>query len=178
MKCRDVKAVNAVVGSTDQAGLMERWRQRHAYPDVLGMWASATGEEAQSFAFNAIAQNPRVLHRAARRQAVKMAAQAEDIALSLLQSDTPVSDTWLAAAQVVQQAIDVWRKSLRAYEHRAGTVGGTPGPSIVRTLSHDPWETARHNFPHIDEQTGLLATRVLHEFGAVVLSACNGRGTM
>ena len=169
IKSRDAKAVNAVVGRTDQAGLMERWRLRHAYPDAIGMWAKTTGEEARSFAFNAIAQNPRVLHRAARLQAVKMAVQAEDFALSLLQSDTPMTESWLTAARFVQQAIDAWRKSLRAYAHHTETGGGVPAPSIIRTPLRDPWETARRNFPHIDEETGLLATRVLHEFGAVAL---------
>lgn len=148
---------------------MEKWRLRHAYPDAIGMWAKTTGEEARSFAFNAIAQNPHVLHRAARLRAVKMAAQAEELALSLLQSETPVTESWLAAARFVQQAIDAWRKSLRAYEHRPESVGGVPGPSTMRIPLRDPWDTARRNFPHVDEETGLLATRVLHEFGAVAL---------
>ena len=63
--------------------LVEKWRLRHACPDVLGMWAGSTGAEARALAFNAIANDPRVLHRAARLQAIKMAAQAEEFAQSL-----------------------------------------------------------------------------------------------
>jgi hypothetical protein len=152
-----------------QAELIERWRQRHAYPDAIGMWANATGQEARSFAFNAIVQDPRVLHRAARLQAVKMAAQAEDFALALTQAGTPAADTWLAAARFVLQTIDAWRKSLRAYEHRVEISAGAAGPPTIHTPVHDPWQSAAHNFPHVDEATGLLATRVLHELGTLAL---------
>lgn len=34
----------------------------------------------------------------------------------------------------------------------------------------DPWETARRNFPHVDDETGRLSTRILHEFGGAILS--------
>jgi hypothetical protein len=71
--------------------LVEKWRMRHAYPDVLGMWAGSTGAEARALAFNAIAHDPRVLHRAARLHAIKMATQAEDFAQSL--AATASSDT-------------------------------------------------------------------------------------
>ena len=162
-------AVSAGVNGQRQAELIERWRLRHAYPDAIGMWANATGLEARSFAFNAIAQDPRVLHRAARMQAVKLAAQAEDFALSLTQAGTRVTDTWLAAAGLVQQTIEAWRKSLRAYEHRTEASAGSAGPPPARPQVHDPWQSAAHNFPHVDEATGLLATRILHELGTRAL---------
>ncbi len=152
-----------------QAELIDRWRQRHANPDAIGMWANATGEEARSFAFNAIAQNPRVLHRAARLRAVKMASQAEDFALALTQAATPAADTWLAAARFVQQTIVVWRKSLRVYDHRAEGSAAPAAPAAARVQGHDPWQTAAYNFPQIDEATGQLATRVLHELGPQAL---------
>jgi hypothetical protein len=129
------------------------------------MWANATGQEARSFAFNAIAQDPRVLHRAARLQAVKMAAQAEDFALALTKAGTPATDTWLAAARFVLHTIEAWRKSLRAYDHGAEISAGAATPSVSRAQGHDPWQTAAYNFPHVDEATGRLATRVLHELG-------------
>lgn len=152
-----------------QTELIERWRQRHAYPDAIGMWANATGQEARSFAFNAIAQDPRVLHRAARLQAVKMAAQAEDFALALTQAGTPATDTWLAAARFVQQTIETWRKSLRAYDHRSEAPAGAAGPPATHAPAPDPWQSAAHNFPQVDEATGLLATRILHELGTLAL---------
>ena len=162
-------AVSTGVSGQGQAELIERWRQRHAYPDALGMWANATGQDARSFAFNAIAQDPRVLHRASRLQAVKMAAQAEDFALALTQAGTSATDTWLAAARFVQQAIEAWHKSLRAYDHRAEVSAGVAAPSVTRAQWHDPWEIAANNFPHVDEATGRLATRVLHELGTHAL---------
>ena len=58
----------------EQVRLIEKWRSRHAFPDAIGMWASATGAEARALAFNAIAQEPKVLQRAARFQAIKLAA--------------------------------------------------------------------------------------------------------
>jgi hypothetical protein len=155
-----------MTSSPEQVELIEKWRLRHAYPDAIGMWAASTGEEARSFAFNAIAQDPRVLHRAARLQAVKMATQAEEFALSLTEAAAP----WLAAAQFVCRSIETWRHSLRAYERHVDTLGAAHGaPQSARRHLSDPWENARRNFPSVDEETGQLATRILHEFGTVVL---------
>ena len=67
----------------DQLDLVEKWRRRHALPDVVALWAASEGSEAKAMAFNAIAQDPRVLQRAARGPAIKMAIQAEDYILSL-----------------------------------------------------------------------------------------------
>ena len=50
---------------------IERWRLRHAYPDAVGLWAVSTGRDARALAFSAIAQDPRVLQRAARNQAIE-----------------------------------------------------------------------------------------------------------
>ena len=161
--------MNAIVNSQDQIELIEKWRLRHAYPDALGMWATSTAPESHAFAFNAIAQDPRVLYRAARLQAVKLASQAEEFALSLAQSDSAMSETWLVAAHYVQQSIDAWRRSLRAYERRIDTVGARVGPPALHARLRDPWENAQRNFPHVDDETGLLATRILHEFGDAVL---------
>ena len=61
-------------------------------PTPLGMWAIATGAEARALAFNAIAQDPRVLQRAARPQAIKMAAQAEAFAQSLAEPSVAGSE--------------------------------------------------------------------------------------
>jgi hypothetical protein len=163
---REWAAVNA---SQDQAGLIEKWRLRHAYPDALGMWAASTAPQAYAFAFNAIAQDPRVLYRAHRLQAVKLACQAEEFALSLAQSGTPMSETWLAAALYVQQAIDAWRRSLRAYERRVEIVSVGIGQGTTHAHLLGPWEIAQRNFPHVDDETGRLAIRILHEFGDAVL---------
>ena len=59
-------------------------------------------EGASALAFNAIAQDPRVLQRAARPQAIRMAAQAEDFApvAAALAAD---SDTWRAVTLFVQR---------------------------------------------------------------------------
>lgn len=161
--------MNATVTSHNQVELIEKWRLRHAYPDALGMWAASTAPEAYAFAFNAIAQDPRVLYRAARLQAVKLASQAEEFALSLAQSDTAMSDTWLAAALYVQQSIDAWRRSLRAYERRVEIASVGIGQAIPHAHLLGPWEIAQRNFPHVDDETGRLATRILHEFGDAVL---------
>ena len=107
-----LKAVNSIVSDPDQVKLIEKWRLRHAYPDAVGTWAVSAGPEARSFAFNAIAQDPRILRRAERLQAVRMASQAEEFALSLAESDASKSDAWMAVALFVQQSIDAWRQSL------------------------------------------------------------------
>jgi hypothetical protein len=148
---------------------IEKWRLRHAYPDALGVWASATGAEARAMAFNAIAQDPRVLQRAARRQAIRMAAQAEDFALSLTDSSLAASEVWRTAVLYVQRAIDAWRHSLKAYDQRADGPAISSGPIIAPAESADPWEIARRNFPLVDDATGRLATRLLHEFGGSLL---------
>lgn len=157
--------MNAINSGPDQIELIEKWRLRHAYPDAIGLWAISTGDEARSFAFNAIAQDPRVLYRAARLQAVKMAAQAEELAMSLTEAATP----WMAAAQFVCLSIETWRRSLRAYERHVDTLASRAVPQSTRRHLRDPWETARRNFPCVDDETGELATRILHEFGTVVL---------
>ena len=149
--------------------LIEKWRLRHAYPDALGMWAGATGPEAKALAFNAIAQDPRVLHRAARRQAIRLAAQAEDFAQSLADSALSSSDTWQAVTRLVQRSIDAWRGSLKAYDHTADWSAASPVPLITHADSSDPWEAAQRNFPLVDDATGHLATRLLHEFGGTLL---------
>jgi hypothetical protein len=149
--------------------LIEKWRSRHAYPDAVGMWAIATGAEARALAFNAIAQDPRVLQRAARPQAIKMAAQAEAFAQSLAEPSVAGSELWRAVALFVQRSIDAWRHSLKAFDRCADGVGTFPLSTIVRPHSCDPWETALRNFPHVDDATGRLATRLLHEFGSPLL---------
>ena len=80
---------------------IERWCLRHAYPDAMGLWATSTGKEAQAQAFNAIAQDPRVLGRR-RAQAGRQAAQAEDFAEFVAAG----SDAWQAAIQLVRRSIE------------------------------------------------------------------------
>jgi len=162
--------VSSIVSDPEQVKLIERWRLRHADPDAVGMWAISTAPEAQGFAFNAIAQDPRVLHRADRRQAIRMAVQAEEFALSVAQSDAAKSDTWLATALFVQRTIDAWRESLQTYNRRRDAGGASFAAPITRAQVSDPWETARRNFPHVDDETGRLATRILREFGGTVLA--------
>ena len=161
--------MHSFVSDPDQVRLIETWRLRHAYPDAIGIWAASSGVEAHAFAFNAIAQDPRVLRRAERLQAIKMATQAEDFAVSLSQTDSAKSDTWIAIALYVQRAIDLWRSSFRAYDRQGETVGMGGGAAIVRTRLSDPWEIAQRNFPHVEDDTGMLATRILRECGGTVL---------
>jgi hypothetical protein len=161
--------VHSFVSDPDQVKLIETWRLRHAYPDAIGIWAASSGLEAHAFAFNAIAQDPRVLRRAERLQAIKMATQAEDFALSLSQTDSAKSASWIAIALYVQRSINIWRSSFRAYDRQAETVGMAVGSTIVRTRLSDPWEVAQRHFPHIEDDTGMLATRILHECGVTVL---------
>ncbi|MBV9749373.1 MAG: hypothetical protein JO157_11210 [Acetobacteraceae bacterium] len=120
-------------------------------------------------AFNAIAQDPHVLHRAARPQAVRMAAQAEVFALDLTESTAAKSDTWLAAGKFVLREIEAWRRSLKAFDTHREVVGTDPGPRAGHMPLSDPWDIAQRNFPYVDEDTGKLATRILREFGAAVL---------
>ena len=154
--------------------LIEKWRSRHAYPDALGMWAIATGAEARALAFNAIAQDPRVLRRAARPQAIKMAAQAEDFAQSLAEpsiAGNELGGPWRCSCSDRSS----WRHSLKAYRSAcADGVGRIPISTIVRPQAGDPWETARRNFPAVDDATGRLATRLLHEFGSTAVSGARG----
>ena len=124
--------MHSIVNDPDQVKLIETWRLRHAYPDAIGVWAASSGLEAHAFAFNAIAQDPRVLRRAERLQAIKMATQAEDFALSLSQTDTAKSDTWIAIALYVQRSIDMWRRSFRAYDRQGETRGMSVGAAIVQ----------------------------------------------
>ncbi|HEY2620713.1 MAG TPA: hypothetical protein VGI78_25475 [Acetobacteraceae bacterium] len=161
--------MTSILSDPEQVRLIEKWRLRHAFPDAIGMWATATGSEARALAFNAIAQDPRVLQRAARFQAIKLAAQAEDYALSVAGPGIARSDTWRAVTLFVQRSIDVWRRSLKAYDRRTDAIGVSVAPVIVRAHPSDPWEIAQRNFPHVDDETGRLATRILHEFGSGVL---------
>ena len=135
----------------------------------LGMWAGSTGAEARALAFNAIANDPRVLQRAARLQAIKMAAQAEEFAQLVAAPSAASSDTLRAVTLFVQQSIDAWRRSLKAYDHRTDGIGVSLDPATVHMLPSDPWEIAQRNFPYVDDATGRLATRLLHEFGASLL---------
>lgn len=156
----------------DQFHLVERWRLRHALPDVVGLWAAAQASEARALAFNAIVQDPRVLQRAARPQATKMAAQAEDYILSLERTGIDKSGAWAATTRYVQRSISVWRDSLKTYDRIAGTtdgIGSITRHGEGREHLKDPWEVARRNFPLVSEATGDLATRILREFGVEIL---------
>ena len=68
----------------------------------------------------------------------------------------------------VQRSIDAWRRSLKAYDLRTDGVAVSFAPAIARVHSSDPWEIARRNFPHVDDETGRLATRILREFGSTI----------
>lgn len=151
-----------------EPGQIEKWRRRHAYPDAIGVWATASGIEARAFAFNAIAQDPRVLYRAAHPQAVRMAAQAEDFLTSLDQG-AGSNDAWHAVGWFVRQAIDEWRSARRAYNSNDDG-NAVIAPAIAHTISHDPWQIARRNFPHVEDATGLLAIHILREFGEAALT--------
>ena len=135
--------MSSIRNDPEQVGLIKKWRLRHAYPDAVGMWANSTGEEAKALAFNAIARDPRVLQRAARPHAVKLAAQAEDYTLSLAGPEAARSDTWLAVALFVQRSIAAWRHSLKAYDRRLDGIGMSVAPTTVRAQLSDPWEIAR-----------------------------------
>jgi hypothetical protein len=150
--------------------MIEKWRLRHGNPEALGLWAISTVPEACAFAFIAIAQDPLVLRRAARQQASRLAAQAEQFALSLADSDAAKSDTWAAAALFVHQSVEAWRASLKAYKPRSDTMGVSIQPPTARTQLGDPWVNAGQNFPYVDDETGILATRILREFGGAVLA--------
>jgi hypothetical protein len=148
--------VHSIVDDPDQLKLIETWRLRHAYPDAIGIWAASSGLEARAFAFNAIAQDPRVLRRAERLVAIKMATQAEDFASSLAVSDIAKSDTWIAIALYVQRSIDMWRRSFRAYDRQGETTGMSAGATIQQARLSDPWEIARRNFPYVEDDTGMI----------------------
>ncbi|HET7883984.1 MAG TPA: hypothetical protein VFL55_24065 [Acetobacteraceae bacterium] len=148
---------------------IERWRLRHAYPDAIGQWAVSTGKEAQALAFNAIAQDPLVLQRAARKQAVRLVTQAEDFARFVAEPLAAGSDAWQAATRLVQRSIEAWRGSRKSLEsHELGPALAFAPAAAVH--ADDPWEVARRNFPCVDDATGRLATRLLHEFGEGLLS--------
>ncbi len=148
---------------------IEKWRLRHAYPDAIGMWASATGAEAGELAFNAIAQDPRVLQRAARSQAIRMAARAEEFAESLAGTPLARSETWRAATHLVQHSIEAWRGTLKTYGRGPDLGFVAPEPALAVPEATDPWEVARRNLPAVDDETGRLASRLLHEFGVTLL---------
>ncbi len=164
-----VIVVHSFVSDPDQVKLIETWRLRHAYPDAIGIWAASSGLEARAFAFNAIAQDPRVLRRAERLHAIRMATQAEDFAASLAQTGIAKSETWIAVALYVQRSIDKWRSSFRAYDRHGESMGTSVGAAIARAQLSDPWEIAQRNFPHVEDDTGMLATRILRECGETVL---------
>ena len=161
--------MHSIVNDPDQVKLIETWRLRHAYPDAIGIWAASSGLEARAFAFNAIAQDPGVLRRAERLHAIRMATQAEDFAASLAQTGIAKSDTWIAIALYVQQSIDKWRSSFRAYDRHGESMGISVGTAIAKARLSDPWEIAQRNFPHVEDDTGMLATRILRECGETVL---------
>ena len=153
----------------DQFDLVERWRLRHALPDVVGLWANAQASEARALAFNAIVQDPRVLQRAARSQATKMAAQAEDYILSLERTGSDKSDAWVAITRYVQRSVAAWRNSLKTYDRTTDGVDSTTRHWERREPLNDPWEIARRNFPLVSDATGNLATRIIREFGGEIL---------
>jgi hypothetical protein len=155
----------------EQFDLVEKWRRRHALPDVVALWAKSQGPEARAMAFNAIAQDPRVLQRAARIQAVKMVAQAEDYVLSLENPAMDKSATWAAVAQFVQHAIASWRQSQKTYAQHHDMTGSFVRPIERQPAIVDPWDNALREFPHISEATGQLATSMIREFGPDVLKS-------
>ncbi len=156
-------------GVPDQT-LIEKWRLRHGLPNAVERWAVSTESGASALAFNAIAQDPLVLHRASRSQANRMAAQAEGVALSLVNPQVGDSDTRNAVALFVRRSIDAWRRSLKSSARPTGSVGSSSTPKTVRPRSSNPWEVARRNFPHVDDDTGRLATRMVHDSGSALLS--------
>src|SRR5262249_35927084 len=113
-----ILSANAGAGSGPMLSPIERWRLRHAYPDAIGLWAVATGKEAQALAFSAIAQDPRVLEGAARMQAVRLVTQAEDFARSVAETLAVDNDAWRAATQLVERSIAAWRGALKAFDVR------------------------------------------------------------
>jgi hypothetical protein len=159
-----------IANDPEQAELIEKWRLRHANADAVHMWAISTTLEAGAFAFTAIVQDGRILFRAERRQAVRMADNAEEFARSLVNSDVAKSAPWQAAVLFVQKSIDAWRLSLKAYGNRRDAVSVSFASATTRAQLLDPWETARRNFPHVDDETGKLTTRILREFGGAILS--------
>ena len=131
----------------EQLDLVEKWPRRHALPDVVALWAASEGSEAKAMAFNAIAQDPRVLQRAARGPAIKMAVQAEDYMLSLENTAMVKSATWAAVARFVQHAIPGWRQSQKTYvQHRDG-IGSFVRPIERQPALVDPWHNALRDFP-------------------------------
>jgi hypothetical protein len=159
-----------IANDPEQANLIEKWRLRHANADAVHMWAISTTLEAGAFAFTAIVQDARILFRAERRQAVRMADNAEEYALSVVDSDVANSAAWQAAVLFVRKSIDVWRLSLKAYSSRRDAGSVSLVSATTRAYLLDPWETARRNFPHVDDETGRLTTRIVREFGAAILS--------
>jgi hypothetical protein len=143
---------------------------RHANADAVHMWAISNTLEARAFAFTAIVQDARILYRADRRQAIRMAGNAEEFALSVVGSGAAKSAAWQAAALFVRQSIDAWRSSLKAYGGRSHPVGASFASDARRGRVPDPWETARRNFPLVDDETGRLATRIVREFGGAILA--------
>lgn len=159
-----------IANDPKQDKLIEKWRLRHANADAVRMWAISTTLDAGAFAFTAIVQDARILSRAERRQAVRMADNAEEFALSVVDSDVAKSAAWQAAVLFVRKSIDAWRLSLKAYSSRRDADGVSFASATTRAHLLDPWETARRNFPHVDDEPGRLTTRIVREFGGAILS--------
>lgn len=100
-----------------------------------------------------------------------MAGQAEAFALSLSESRLGTGPMGRAVALFVQRSIASWRGSPKRITHAvADRSRFPPTGQHVTTKPSDPWELARRNFPHVDDETGIVATRMLHEFGIELLS--------
>ena len=66
-----------------------------------------------------------------------------------------------AVALFVQRSIASWRGSPKRITHAvADRSRFPPTGQHVTTKPSDPWELARRNFPHVDDETGIVATRM------------------
>jgi hypothetical protein len=153
----------------ERVSLIEKWRLRHSLANAPGIEANATGTDSRARAFTAIAQDPRILRRATRLRAIRIAALAEDYAVTLTESGAAESDTGRAVTQFVRRSIDAWRHSLKAYDRGATRYDGRVTPTNAPAQPANPWAIAQRNFPYVDDETGSLATRILHEFGSKIL---------
>lgn len=92
-------------------------------------------------------------------------------ALSLSESRLGTGPMGRAVALFVQRSIASWRGSPKRITHAvADRSRFPPTGQHVTTKPSDPWELARRNFPHVDDETGIVATRMLHESGIELLS--------
>ena len=140
-----------------------------------GCGQAATGAEARALAFNAIAQDPRVLKRAARCQAIKWRRRRR-ISPCRWRVRGAARGHWRAVTLFVQQSIDAWRRSLKAYDRHGDGIARILRTDDGAADAGDPWEIARRNFPSVDDATGRLATRLLHEFGSTLLRRAQSHG--